>query len=174
VIPVQGGALDYCYDPTVDTPTPATGDYSVVVRYKEKVNTGYFNLMVKPVKRVTLNLGYDITSNSGSDEFIRADTLAPFLLQQSRVQAGGSATSFVPYNPYVPEGPLAINYHRPTVGGSVQVSKEIFLKVECAYFGYNEKFPETAAGLFTGTKWIGVSPRDFHAHTGTVSVRYQF
>jgi hypothetical protein len=174
VIPVQGGALDYCYDPTVDTPTPATGDYSVVVRYKEKVNTGYFTLMVKPVKRVTLNIGYDITSNSGSDGFFRADTLAPLLLQQSRVQAGGSATAFVPYNPYVMQGPLAINYHRPSVGASVQVSKEIFLNGNYTYYGYNEKSPETAAGLFNGTTWIGVPPRDFHANTGTVSLRYQF
>jgi len=174
VIPVQGGTLDYCYDPTVDTPTPATGDYSVVVRYKEKLNTGYFNLMVKPVKRVTLNVGYDITSNSGSDGFFRADTLAPFLLQQSRVQAGGSPTAFVPYNPYVPQGPLAINYHRPTVGGSVQVTKGIFFKAEYAHYGYNEKSPETAASLYNGTTWIGVPPRDFRAHTGTLSLRYQF
>jgi hypothetical protein len=174
VIPAQGGALDYCYDPTAETPTPATGDYSVVVRYKEKVNTGYFNLLVKPVKRLTLNLGYDITSNSGSDGFFRADTLAPLLLQQSRVQLGGSATAFVPYNPYVMQGPLAINYHRPSAGVSVQMTKEIFLKGQYAYFGYNEKSPETAAGLFNGATWIGVPPRDFHAHTGTVSVRYQF
>jgi len=123
---------------------------------------------------VTLNVGYDITSNSGSDAFFRADTLAPFLLQQSRVQAGGSPTAFVPYNPYVPQGPLAINYHRPTVGGSVQVTKGIFFKAEYAHYGYNEKSPETAASLYNGTTWIGVPPRDFRAHTGTVSLRYQF
>jgi hypothetical protein len=174
VIPVQGGPLDFCYDPTVDVPTPATGDYSVVVRYKERVNTGYFNLLVKPVKRVTLTAGYDITSNSGSDGFFRADTLAPLLLQQSRVQAGGSATTFIPYNPYVPQGPLGINFHRPAAGISIQVLKGIFLKGNYAYFGYNEKSPETAAGIFNGTSFIGVPPRDFHANTGTISVQYQF
>ena len=138
------------------------------------MNTGYFTLMVKPARRVTLNAGYAITSNSGSDGFFRADTLAPLLLQQSRVQAGGSPTTFVAYNPYVMQGPLAVNYHLPTACASVQIAKEIFVNGTYANFGYNEKSPETAAGLFNGTTWIGVPPRDSHANTGTVSVRYQF
>ncbi len=174
VISAQGGVLDYCYDPAIATPTPATGDYSVVVRYKERTNTGYLNVAVRPVKRVSVNLGYDIANSSGSDDFLRADTLDSLLLQQSRVQAGGLATVFVPYNPNVPAGPIAINYHRPSIGASVQVSRGIFLKGDYAYYGYNEKSPATPAGVWTGTDWIGVPPRDFHANTGSVSVRYQF
>ncbi len=174
VIPAEGGALSYCYDPTASTLTPATGDYAVVVRYKERINTGYFNLMYKPVKRVALSIGYDISSNSGSDGFLRADTLAPLLLQQSRVQAGGSTTAFVPYNPFVPQGPLAINFHKPSAGASVEVAKGVFLKGDYAYYGYNEKsVPTGATGLVGGT-WIGVTPRDFHATVGTVGVKYQF
>jgi len=174
VIPAEGGTLGYCYDPTASTPTPATGDYAVVTRYKERINSIYFNALFKPVKRVSLNIGYDLSSNSGSDSFLRADTLAPLLLQQSRVQAGGSATAFVPYNPFVPQGPLAINFHKPSAGASVEVAKGVFLKGEYAYYGYNEKSDPTAAGVLLGGSWVGVTPRDFHASVGTVGVKYQF
>jgi hypothetical protein len=174
VIPAEGGALSYCYDPTAAVPTPATGDYAVIMRYKERINTAYFNVMFKPVKRITLLIGYDISSNSGSDSFLRADTLAPLLLQQSRVQAGGSTTAFVPYNPFVPQGPLAINYHKPSAGASIEVAKGVFLKGDYAYYGYNEKSDPTGASAFVGGDWIGVVPRDFHATVGTVGVKYQF
>ncbi|MDT8067851.1 MAG: hypothetical protein ROO76_06750 [Terriglobia bacterium] len=174
VIPAEGGALSYCYDPTAATPTPTTGDYAVVVRYKERINTGYFNLMFKPVKRVALSVGYDISSNSGSDGFLRADTLAPLLLQQSRVQAGGSTTAFVPYNPNVPQGPLAISFHKPSAGASIEVAKGVFLKGDYAYYGYNEKSDPTGASALVGGSWVGVAPRDFHATVGTVGVKYQF
>ncbi|MGE5112729.1 MAG: hypothetical protein ACM3JB_17825 [Acidobacteriaceae bacterium] len=174
VIQADGGALSYCYDPAASTPTPVTGDYAVVSRYQERVNSGYFNLMLRPVKRVTLDFGYDLSSNSGSNGFLRADTLAPLLLQQSRLQAGGSATEFVAYNPDVMQGPLAINYHKASGGASIEVAKGVFLKGYYAYYGYNEKSGTTAAGLFDGSAWLGVSPRDFHAAVGTVSMLYQF
>ncbi len=174
MIPAEGGTLSYCYDPTAATPTPANGDYAVVVRYKERINTAYFNVMFKPVKWVVLNVGYDLSSNSGSDGFLRADTLAPLLLQQSRVQAGGSTTAFVPYNPNVPQGPLAINFHKPSAGASIEVAKGVFLKGDYAYYGYNEKSGPTAAGALVGTTWLGVTPRDFHATVGTIGVKYQF
>jgi opacity protein-like surface antigen len=174
VIPAEGGALSYCYDPTAAVPTPATGDYAVIVRYKERINTAYFTVMYKPVKRVALSIGYDISSNSGSDGFLRADTLAPLLLQQSRVQAGGSTTAFVPYNPNVPQGPLAINFHKPSAGASIEVAKGVFLKGDYAYYGYNEKSDPTGASALVGGAWVGVVPRDFHATVGTVGVKYQF
>ena len=174
VIPAEGGALSYCYDPAATTPTPATGDYAVVVRYKERINSAYFNVSFKPAKRVSLNFGYDLSSNSGSDVFLRADTLAPLLLQQSRVQAGGSTTVFVPYNPNVPQGPLAINFHKPSAGLSIEVARGVFLKGDYAYYGYNERSEPTAAGTLLGGNWVGVTPRDFHASVGTLGVKYQF
>ena len=174
VIPAEGGALSYCYDPAAATPTPANGDYAVVVRYKERINTAYFSLLFKPVKRVTLNVGYDLSSNSGTNGFLRADTLAPLLLQQSRVQAGGSTTAFVPYNPFVPQGPLGINFHKPSAGASIEVAKGVFLKGDYAYYGYNEKSDPTGAAALVGGSWVGVTPRDFHASVGTLAVKYQF
>lgn len=174
VIPAEGGALSYCYDPLAATLTPATGDYAVVVRYKERINTVYFNVLLKPVRRVSLNIGYDLSSSSGSDGFLRADTLAPLLLQQSRVQAGGSTTAFVPYNPNVPQGPLSINFHKPSAGASIEVARGVFLKGEYAYYGYNEKSDPTPAGALVGGSWVGVIPRDFHATVGTLGVKYQF
>ncbi len=57
--------------------------------YTNKSHYGYFDVMWKPVRRLTTHLGYNVTSATGSALFL---------------------------NPNAPSGPLDSNYHRPYGG----------------------------------------------------------
>jgi hypothetical protein len=158
-------ALAPCFNP--DGATVNNNTSPLVLKYKEDVNSGYINVMVKPVKRVTLNLGYDLTSNSGFSNWFRGDNPAfQFLVP---VDALGNVTNlpttlFLPGpNPRAPLGTLGINWHKPSGSVAVEIYKGLIAKGAFNYFGYNEK-------SFAGP----VVPRDFHAKTGTVSLRYEF
>ncbi len=85
------------------------GDTSI---YKNRAHYGYFNAMWKPIKRLTTNVGYAITSTAGSTLII---------------------------NPNAPVGPLAYNFHRPYVGFVIDLYKGLSWKGSWAYYGYNEK-----------------------------------
>jgi hypothetical protein len=85
------------------------GDASI---YENRAHYSYFNVTVKPIKRLTTNLGYAITSTAGS-------TLIS--------------------NPNAPTGPLAYNFHRPYAGFALELYKSLFWKANWAYYGYNEK-----------------------------------
>ncbi len=85
------------------------GDTSI---YKNRAHYGYFNLTLKPIRRLTTNLGYAITSTAGSTLII---------------------------NPNAPVGPLAYNYHRPYAGFLLDLYKGLSWKGSWAYYGYNEK-----------------------------------
>jgi hypothetical protein len=85
------------------------GDTSI---YKNRAHYGYFNLTLKPIKRLTTNVGYAITSTAGSTLII---------------------------NPNAPLGPLAYNYHRPYAGFALDLYKGLSWKGSWAYYGYNEK-----------------------------------
>ncbi len=69
---------------SADCGTPFLSGISV---YKDKIHSGYLNLTVKPLHRVTTNLGYNLTSTSG-------ETL---ILDRTQGTLG----------------PLAFNYHKP-------------------------------------------------------------
>lgn len=168
---VQGGAEPFCVDTTGAT---QNGTYPLVLKYNDITNSGYFNLMLKPVKIVTLIVGYDLTSASGSINWYRADTLAPFRVDASRVILGAPAGVFVDGpNPRVPLGPLAFNWHKPSAQVAIDVSHGLTLKGAYNYYGYNEKFTPGPEAAF-GNGWVGVVPRDFRANVGTVSLRYSF
>jgi hypothetical protein len=80
--------------------------------YTNKAHYGYVDLMWKPIKRVTANLGYAITSNTGSTLIL---------------------------NPNTPPGSLSFNYHRPYGGLAVDLAKGLTWKTSWAFYGYNER-----------------------------------
>ena len=104
-----GNALPTACPVTTNQPTlPATfniqaqaGDTNVPViqAYQENTNTAYANLTLRPVHRVALNLGYEITSTSGYDNWLRGDTGSPLLVlgdQFGNAPADSSATQELP------------------------------------------------------------------------------
>jgi hypothetical protein len=80
--------------------------------YDQKIHFVSANLMWKPVKRVTTEMGYTGTFASG-------DTLL--------------------LNPIAPLGPLNYNYHLPTAGVGVELARRWSLRGDWNYHGYNEK-----------------------------------
>jgi hypothetical protein len=80
--------------------------------YNNKLNYGYSEIMVKPVKRVTLNLGYSIDSVTGNTLIL---------------------------NPNSPPGPLNFNYHRPNAGVAIDFAKNWTWKTSWGFYDYNEK-----------------------------------
>jgi hypothetical protein len=170
--PLEGGPLTAC----------PGGNLPVILRYSNFTNSGYGNVMVKPAKRVTLMFGYDITSDSGANDWLRADTLAPFRVGVTAagdvLRPGfGTVVGFVDGpNPFQPLGPLAINYHKPSGSVMVDLYKGLAFKAAFEYYDYNEKSQPLGAASFNSTTgtWFGVVPRDFHANVTTLSMRYAF
>lgn len=171
-VPLEGGTLTAC----------PGGNLPVVLRYSNFTNSGFTNVMVKPVKRVTLMVGYDITSDSGANDWLRADTLAPFRVGVTAagdvLRPGfGTVVGFVNGpNVFQPLGPLAINYHKPSGSVMVDLYRGLAFKAAFEHYGYNEKSQPLGGAAFnspTGS-WFGVVPRDFHANVTTLSMRYAF
>lgn len=81
--------------------------------YKDRVNFGYTNFMFKPTKRVTANIGYNLTSTSGTTLILSP---TPNSL-----------------------GALGINYHKPTAGLDVELARGFTWRTTWGYWGYNEK-----------------------------------
>jgi hypothetical protein len=81
--------------------------------YKNRVHFVYGNLMFKPVKRVTANLGYNLTSTSGNTLILNPT--------QSTL------------------GPLAFNYHKPAASVDVELAKGWTWRTGWNYDDYNEK-----------------------------------
>ena len=80
--------------------------------YDQQIHFVSANLMWKPVKRVTTEVGYTGT-------FAGGDTL--FL------------------NPFAPLGPMKYKYHLPTAGVQVELAPRWSMRGEWGYHGYNEK-----------------------------------
>jgi hypothetical protein len=79
--------------------------------YTNKSHYGYFDVMWKPMHRLTTHLGYNITSTTGSALFL---------------------------NPNAPTGPLDSNYHRPYGGFDYAIAKGWTGKAYWGYYGYHE------------------------------------
>jgi hypothetical protein len=80
--------------------------------YNHDVHYGHFQLMWKPVRRLTTHLGYAVTSTTGSTLILA---------------------------PNAPPGPLSYNYHKPMAGLSWEMNRNVTWKVQWGYYGYNEK-----------------------------------
>jgi hypothetical protein len=130
----------------------AAPNVPTIWRYESDSNSGYLNLYVKPVRRVTAMLGYDITSVDGNDPatVLRAD----------------NGTAYI-YNNRIPYGPTSFNWHRPSASLAVELVKNWTVKGGWNYYDYNE------TGL-NGRQAAAIVPRDFHATLGTVSLKYEF
>jgi len=79
--------------------------------YTSKAHYGYFDVMWKPVHRLTAHLGYNITSTTGSALIL---------------------------NPNAPTGPLDSNYHRPYGGFEYEFIKGWTGKAYWGYYSYHE------------------------------------
>ncbi len=172
--------------------TPATcngfqsGGLPLLLDYQERTNTGLASLTVRPTHHVALSVGYDITSTAGHNNWLLpggSDGSGPLLMTSdvygnspplagnpiapcpaaSTAVTGGCA--FV--GPF-PDAPLsqALNWHKPNAGIAIDVAKGLTLRGNYSYFDYDEK--ETV-GLPLATL-----PRNFHATTERISLRYAF
>jgi len=79
--------------------------------YTNKSHYGYFDVMWRPIHRLTTHLGYNVTSTTGSALFL---------------------------NPNAPTGPLDSNYHRPYGGFDYLFAKGLTGKAYWGYYGYHE------------------------------------
>jgi hypothetical protein len=120
----------------VTTPAPAgvsqcpgstvlSQDLSV---YTNKSNYGYFDVMWKPVRRLTAHVGYNVTSTTGSALFL---------------------------NPNAPSGPLDSNYHRPYGGFDYAMAKRWTGKAYWGYYGYHEDQTPVPQDLFAPRNFRG-------------------
>jgi len=164
----EGGAL------TLRCVGGSNGAIPAVLLYQQSTHDVFANLRLTPIKRVTFNVGYDITSDSGNNTWLRADTLAPFrvpvdannnVIIVGNNPAPGPFVAFVNGpNPGAGQGPLAINWHRPSGSVEIELTRTVSFKGAYNYYGYNEK--SSNPGF--------VTPRDFHANVGTLSLKYAF
>lgn len=155
-----------------------SGDLPVLLNYAEDTNTAYINLRFKPVKRVTLNAGYELTSSSGYNNWQRMDagnqlfqvstytTVNPGSAVFTGTAGSGTVGGLgLGPNPLVPAGSLDTNWHKLYAGLTYDVRKGLALKGLWSYYDYNEKDVENAFFLL---------PRDFHTNTATISLKYSF
>ncbi len=158
---------------------------ATVLNYQETTHTGYADVSIQPVKRVTLSLGYAITSDDGYTNWLRADTGLPLqvvgdIYGNSPVLAGNPISPCPgPSNtagclfpgpfPDQPLGPQAVNWTNAHAGIAVEVVKGVQFKGFWNYYDYNSKDHPPSLASLTVT-----APRDFHANVGTLSLRYSF
>jgi hypothetical protein len=108
-----------CYVITATPPTDSTlcrvGTPFLAAEslYDNKIHFGYTTVMFKPVKRVTVNLGYNATGSTGNTLILSPtpDSL----------------------------GTLDMIYHKPMAGVEVELAKGFSWRTMWGYYGYNEK-----------------------------------
>ena len=154
--------------------------------YQETTHTAYSNISFQPVKRVTVSLGYNITSDNGYTNWLRGDTGNPLLVVGDYYgnspaltgnplspcaygSAGAGGCIFPGPFPNQPLGPQASNWTMGHAGLAVDVVRGVQFKGMWDYYDYNAK--DLTPGL---SQLQVVAPRDFHANVGTLSLRYSF
>jgi hypothetical protein len=186
-----------CVPSTGPTPTPIpalcnggppgnAGGVPLILDYQERTNSGYAILTIRPIHRVALNAGYEITSTAGHNRWLLPGGTDGngLLLVTSDIYGNSPPLAGNPTAPCpsastpvtggcafpgpFPDAPLsqALNWHKPTAGIAVDVCKNVTFKGQYAYYDYNEK---ENRGLPVVTL-----PRDFRANTGTLSLKYSF
>ena len=115
-------------------------------KYDSWTHYGYFNMMWKPIKRITTGLGYTVSSVNGRATFINPNTGGPL------------------GNPNSSPGSLAFNYHQPYADLILDLAKGFSYRTHWGYYGYNEREP---SDLATGS-------RKFRGNLATFGVRYKF
>ena len=116
-------------------------------QYQATVYGAHALAIVKPAKKLTLSAGYDLTDSTGSSLYYSL-TLPGAALQPNALQ---------------PQGSLYYMWHKPVGSIAYNLTDHWAAKGAWGYYDYNER------------GWQGpVVPRDFHANTGTLSLRYAF
>jgi hypothetical protein len=143
----------------------------LVLHYTENTNGLYANIAFKPVKRVTLRAGINLTTNSGNNLWLRGDNGQPLLfavdpLLNIVTPGSASAVAIVPGpNPLVPLGPQAFYWEQPYAGVEIPLGKGLAFNGIWNYYDYNEK------NAFQGP---GIVPREFHTNLVTLALKYSF
>jgi len=96
--------------------------------YTNKSNYEYFDVMWKPMRRLSTHVGYNVTSTTGSALFL---------------------------NPNAPAGPLDSNYHRPYGGFDYALAKRWTGKAYWGYYGYHEDQTPVPQDLFAPRNFRG-------------------
>jgi hypothetical protein len=151
---------DICYfygfappsPPTAACPTDsvdfnALGALSI---YRSRQQFAYFDVMWKPIKRVTTTIGYAGTFVGGDNFLLNGGALLP------------------PLNPLQPAGTLAFDYQKPYGTIQVDLYKGLSYKMGWNYYGYNGKAPFDVPGLQS------IGNQDFNGSTATFGFRYAF
>jgi hypothetical protein len=174
-VPVQLNVTASATSPTVP----------VTQVYQENTNTGYALLTIRPCHHVTLHFGYDITSTTGSDNWLRADTGSPLqvlgdafgnspgipgnlgTVVTGPTTSAGSITFPGPF-PNQPLGSQDLNWHKLNAGVAFEVAKNVTLKGNYDYYDYTEK-----EGNVSPNQLVAL-PRNFHTNIATISLKYKF
>jgi len=131
------------------TPCPVvsgTGPVSGISQYASTDHFGYFNVLFRPMRRITATLGYAVNSTTGNAPILDPTTGLPLIL-----------------NPNTPAGTLQYNYHKPFAGVVVGIARNLTWRAAWSYYGYGEKAPPDPTG-----------PRSFHANLVDLTLRYAF
>lgn len=80
--------------------------------YNETSHVGGGSFYLKPASRVSMGVGYTITSSTGNTLIL---------------------------NPNAPTGPLSFNYHLPLASLAIDITKHLTYKAGWNYYDYNEK-----------------------------------
>ncbi len=181
----EGGNIARCTNVTIPFLNTNTAGQAMpaVLDYAQTTNTGYFNLMFKPISRVTLFAGYEITADTGHNKWLRADTLAPLMFPVDQVgnviitstngvptPAPGSGQVLAGYapgpNPWQPSGTIDMDWIKPSAGVEIVLAKGWAFKGLYNFYDYKEHAD--------ATRFTVLAPRNFHANIGTVSLKYAF
>lgn len=131
-----------------------TGALSI---YQSKTHFANADLLYRPVKQVTVDMGYTGSFVRGTSAFL------------SQI---GFTTISVPFlNSLTPYGPLRFNYHQPHVSLAWAVPMGFTIRGAWGYYGYNEKSP------YLNQQPPGLAPlglEDFTGNLATFSVQYSF
>ena len=102
--------------PIAGSPVPQ----SATSFYNSNQHFAYFDVMWKPINRVSTTVGYAGTFVGGSTLFL---------------------------NPLQPAGTLAFNYQKPYAAFQFDLYKGFSYKTAWNYYGYDEKGPSVISGL---------------------------
>jgi hypothetical protein len=131
---------------------PTAAPYGGMSIYMSKSNFAYADMMVKPTKQLTFDIGYAGSFVRGTTSWINSTTLdsVPFL------------------NPLTPYGPLRFNYQLPYIRMTWNVYRGLSYVASWNYYGYNTRGDNNPAGL------IPLGTQDFNGNNMTMSAKYSF
>jgi hypothetical protein len=113
-------------------------------RYSSRVNNGFVDLLWRPLQRLSMEVGANLSEVSGDE--LNVNPLSPIAL--------------------APAGPLNSTWYQPYASVSYQFSRHWTGRARWDYYGYGEDSNGSFQDLF--------APRNFHSNLITLSVRFAF